>query len=125
MYKKTTEYTNGMQFIEDVLGIINQTGKGGLLVIDSIYSFMNYYFENLGIEHDNLQKSRKQAQFVNRVRIMAKKSKVAVILINQASDNIDGRRIFSMGGNFIPALGPSWDLNMDESIEMSKKGQVR
>ena len=56
---------------------------------------------------------------------MAKKSKAAVILINQASDNIDGRRIFSMGGNFIPALGPSWDLNMDESIELSKKGQVR
>ena len=86
---------------------------------------MNYYFENLGIEHDNLEKSRKQAEFVNRIRIMAKKSKVAVILINQASDNIDGRRIFSMGGNFIPALGPSWDLNMDESIELSKKGQVR
>lgn len=30
-----------------------------------------------------------------------------------------------MGGNYVPALGPSWDLNMDESIEISKKGHVR
>ncbi len=47
---------------------------------------------------------------------MAKASRTAVIMINQASDNFDGRRTFSMGGNFIPALGPSYDLNMDESI---------
>ena len=77
---------------------------------------MNSCFESLNIDHDNLEKSRKQAEFVNRIRLMAKASRTAVIMINQASDNFDGRRTFSMGGNFIPALGPSWDLNMDESI---------
>lgn len=56
---------------------------------------------------------------------MSKASKAAVLMINQASDNVDGRRSFNFGGHLIPALGPSWDLNMDESIEISKKGQVR
>lgn len=46
-------------------------------------------------------------------------------MINQASDNVDGRRSFGFGGSLLPALGPSWDLNMDQSIELCKKGQVR
>jgi hypothetical protein len=56
---------------------------------------------------------------------MSKVSKVAVLMINQASDNMDGRRSFNFGGNLLPALGPSWDLNMDESIELCKKNQIR
>ena len=123
--KKTTDYNVGMQFIEEVLEQIKRSERGGLLIIDSIYSFMNACFESCNIDHDNLEKTRKQADFVNRIRYMAKVSKTAVILINQASDNFDGRRIFPMGGNFIPALGPSWDLNMDETMEISKKGHVR
>ena len=47
---------------------------------------------------------------------MAKNSKAAVLLINQASDNVEGRRSFSMGSSLNPALGPSWDMNMDESL---------
>lgn len=104
---------------------IKETGRGGLLIIDSVYGLMNACFENFNIEHDNLEKSRKQAEFVNRLRWMAKVSKVSVLLINQASDNVEGRRSFSMGGNLIPALGPSWDLNMDESVEVCKRGQIR
>ena len=92
---------------------IKETDKGGLLVIDSVYTLMNSCFEHFGIENDNLEKSRKQADFVNRVRWMSKVSRVAVLMINQASDNIDGRRSFGFGGNLLPALGPSWDLNMD------------
>ncbi len=46
-------------------------------------------------------------------------------MVNQASDNVDGRRSFGVNSGLIPALGPSWDLNMDESIELCKKGQVR
>lgn len=56
---------------------------------------------------------------------MAKVSKAAVLMINQASDNVDGRRSFGFNCSLVPALGPSWDLNMDESIELCKKGQVR
>jgi hypothetical protein len=46
---------------------------------------------------------------------MSKMSKAAVLMVNQASDNVDGRRSFGTNA-LIPALGPSWDLNMDESI---------
>lgn len=56
---------------------------------------------------------------------MSKASKVAVLMINQASDNVDGRRSFGFGGTLVPALGPSWDLNMDESIELCKKNLIR
>jgi hypothetical protein len=56
---------------------------------------------------------------------MSKISKAAVLMVNQASDNVDGRRSFGVNNGLIPALGPSWDLNMDESIELCKKGQVR
>lgn len=77
---------------------------------------MNSCFEHFNIESDNLEKSRKQADFVNRVRWMAKISKAAVLMINQASDNVDGRRSFGFNTNLVPALGPSWDLNMDESV---------
>jgi hypothetical protein len=47
---------------------------------------------------------------------MSKLSKVAVLMINQASDNVDGRRSFNFNATLLPALGPSWDLNMDESV---------
>jgi hypothetical protein len=47
---------------------------------------------------------------------MSKLSKTAVLMINQASDNVEGRRSFGFGGSLVPALGPSWDLNIDESI---------
>lgn len=77
---------------------------------------MNSCFEHFGIENDNLEKSKKQADFVNRVRWMSKMSKAAVLMINQVSDNVEGRRSFGQPGAQVPALGPSWDLNMDESI---------
>ena len=54
MYKKTSDYNLGMQFIEEVLAQIKQSEKHGLLIIDSVYSFMNSCFENFNIEHDNL-----------------------------------------------------------------------
>jgi hypothetical protein len=56
---------------------------------------------------------------------MSKISRAAVLMINQASDNIEGRRSFGFNTVLLPALGPSWDLNMDESIELCKKGQIR
>ena len=56
---------------------------------------------------------------------MSKVSKAAVLFINQASDNIESRKSFGFVGNLLPALGPSWDLNMDESYELCKKGQIR
>jgi hypothetical protein len=56
---------------------------------------------------------------------MSKISRAAVLMINQASDNVEGRRSFGFNTALIPALGPSWDLNMDESIELCKKNQIR
>lgn len=104
---------------------IRESNRGGLLVVDSVYTLMNSCFEHFGIENDNLEKSKRQVDFVNRIRWMSKISKAAVLLINQASDNVDGRRSFGFQGSLLPALGPSWDLNMDESIELCKKGQIR
>jgi hypothetical protein len=122
-YKKTTDPTLGQQFIEETLAQIKQTERGGLLIIDSIYSFINAYIEGLGAEGDSVEKSRRQAELVNRIRSMAKVARVAVVMINQAVDCFDGRRSF--GGSVVPALGPSWDLNMDETIEISRKAQIR
>lgn len=88
MYKKTNEFMVGMQFVDEIMNQIKESGRGGLLIIDSIYGLMNSCFEHFNIEHDNLEKSRKQADFVNRLRWMAKTGRVSVLLINQASDNV-------------------------------------
>jgi len=57
-------------------------------------------------------RTRKQAEVVNRLRWLAKMSGVAVLLINHAADVIDKRRS-SNGRSIVPALGPSWELNID------------
>jgi hypothetical protein len=72
-------------------------------------------FEYHQIDSDSYEKSKKQAQLINRIRWLAKMSSCAVLLINQASDIMDKKRS-SLGRNIIPALGPSWDLNIDENI---------
>jgi hypothetical protein len=61
---------------------------------------------------------------MNRIRWLAKMSSCAVLVINQASDIIDKKRS-SLGRSIIPAMGPSWDLNVDENIELTKKGEIR
>jgi ABC-type branched-subunit amino acid transport system ATPase component len=53
------------------------------------------------------QKSKKQAEIVNRIRWLAKMAGVAVILINHAADVIDKRR-GSSGRTIVPTLGQAW-----------------
>jgi hypothetical protein len=53
---------------------------------------------------------------------MAKTTNTCVILINKVSDVLDKRRKSMTGRDTIPALGASWELNIDESLEM-KKGE--
>jgi hypothetical protein len=43
-----------MQFIEETMSQIRETDKGGLLIIDSIYTLINSCFEHFGIESDYL-----------------------------------------------------------------------
>ena len=40
IYKKTSDFSQGYNFIEESLKKIKANGKGGLLVIDSIYGFI-------------------------------------------------------------------------------------
>lgn len=64
------------------------------------------------IEQEVFQKSKKQAEIVNRIRCLAKVSGSAVLLINHAADVIDKRR-GSSGRTVVPTLGHSWELNID------------
>jgi hypothetical protein len=64
------------------------------------------------MENDAFQKSRKQAEIINRLRWIAKMSGTAVLLVNHASDLLDRRRA-SSGRSIVPTLGPSWELNID------------
>ena len=43
-----------------------------------------------------------------------------VLLINKVSDVIDKKRRTLLGRDTVPALGASWEHNVDESFEMKK-----
>lgn len=105
--------------------LIKEHAKGGLLVIDSIHTFMSSCFEFHHVENDHYQRSKRQAEVINRLRWLAKMSGTAVLVINHAADSIDKRRSEMMGRTIVPALGPSWELHIDESISLHKKGEVR
>ena len=51
-------------------------------------------------------------------------SNCAVLLINHCADNFDQKRN-SLGRMTVPSLGPSWDFNIDEKIEIAKRGEIR
>lgn len=51
-------------------------------------------------------------------------SGTAVLLINHAADLLDKRRA-SSGRTIVPTLGPSWELNIDECIYLTRKKEIR
>ncbi len=91
---------------------VKKGGRGGLLIIDSVHAFITSCLEQWVVDNDPFQRSRKQAEIVNRIRWLAKMSSSAVLLINHAADLVDKRRN-SGGRNLVPTLGPSWELNID------------
>ena len=48
----------------------------------------------------------------------------AVLFINHAADVIDKRR-GSSGRTVVPTLGHAWELNLDENIYLTRKGDIR
>lgn len=68
-------------------------------------------------------KARIQRVFVNRLREIAKKRKLAIVLINNAAALINDNKYTK--GEIRAALSTSWDNEMDESILVSKKDQNR
>lgn len=124
MYKKASDFQQGYLFIEDSMEKIKKSARGGLLIIDSIHTFVTSCLENCGIENDAFQKSRKQAEIVNRLRWLAKMSGAAILMVNHAADVLDKRRA-SSGRNIVPTLGASWELNIDESIYLTRKKEIR
>lgn len=124
MYKKTSDFGLGYAFIEETLKKIKENQTGGLLVIDSVHCFVMSYLENNSIENDAFQKSKKQAEIVNRIRWLAKVAGVAVLFLNHAADVIDRRR-GSSGRSVVPALGHAWELNIDENLYLTRKGEMR
>lgn len=76
-------------------------------MIDSVHGFIMSCLENNNIDNDVFQKSKKQAEIVNRLRWLAKMSGSAVLLINHAADVIDRRR-GSSGRTIVPTLGHAW-----------------
>lgn len=103
---------------------IKKVGRGGLLVIDSVHTFITSCLENCGIDNDAFLKSRKQAEIVNRLRWLAKMSGAAVLLVNHAADLVDKRRN-STGRSIVPTLGASWELNIDECLYLTRKKEIR
>lgn len=51
-------------------------------------------------------------------------SGAAVLLVNHAADLLDKRRS-SNGRTIVPTLGASWELNVDESIYLTRKKEIR
>ncbi len=51
-------------------------------------------------------------------------SGAAILMINHAADVLDKRRA-SSGRNIVPTLGASWELNIDESIYLTRKKEIR
>ena len=51
---------------------------------------------------------------------MAKMTNSCVLLINKVSDIVNHKRKSMIGRETVPALGASWELNVDESFEMKK-----
>jgi len=49
----------------------------------------------------------------------------AVLIINHAADLLDNKRRGSSSRTIVPSLGPSWELNIDENIYLTRKGQIR
>ena len=86
---------------------IKEKGKGGLLIIDSVHYFVMSCLEHNNLENDMFQKSKKQAEIVNRLRWLSKIAGSAVLLLNHAADVIDKRR-GSSGRTIVPTLGHSW-----------------
>lgn len=112
MYKKASDFQQGYLFIEESMEKIKKSARGGLLIIDSIHTFVTSCLENNGIENDAFLKSRKQAEIVNRLRWLGKMSGAAILMVNHAADVLDKRRA-SSGRNIVPTLGASWELNID------------
>ena len=73
---------------------------------------MKSCLESNRIEEDSFLRSRKHAEMVNRIRWLAKVAGAAVLFVNHAADVIDKRRT-SNGRTIVPAMGPSWELNID------------
>lgn len=74
---------------------------------------MTSCFEYHHIDDDSFARSKRQAEFVNRIRWLAKMASTSVLLINHAADVLDRRRSSANGRTIVPALGPSWELHMD------------
>ena len=47
-----------------------------------------------------------------------------MLFVNHAADVIDKRR-GSTGRTVVPTLGHAWELNIDENIFLSRKGEIR
>lgn len=47
-----------------------------------------------------------------------------MLLINQAADVIDKRR-GSSGRTVVPTLGHAWEMNIDENMYLTRKGEIR
>lgn len=103
---------------------IKEGGRGGVLIIDSVHSFVNSCLEFHNIENEVFHKSKKQAEIVNRIRWLAKMAGAAVLLTNHAADVIDKRR-GSSGRSVVPTLGQAWELNIDENLYLTRKGEIR
>jgi adenylate kinase family enzyme len=85
-YKKCLDdYPIQIDFLEDVFKEIQKSKKGGLIVIDNIYSLISSSFTHFKI-YDSFERTRKQAEIINRLRWLAKMSNAAVLILNKVSD---------------------------------------
>ena len=104
-----------------------QSQKVDLLIIDNIYRVIvdrMAEMESLG-KTDIYFKARMQKTFVNTLREIAKKKKIAVVLINNASAVINDKYQKWGSQDVKAALSQSWDSEMDENIRVSKLDQNR
>jgi hypothetical protein len=85
-YKKCLDdYSIQIDFIEDIFKQIQKSKRGGLIVIDNIYSLISSSFTHFRID-DSYEKTKKQAEIINRLRWLAKMSNTAVLILNKVSD---------------------------------------
>jgi len=107
---------NRIQLIIDK--VKSESKKVKLIVIDSITALLRPEFE----KSENIEKTKTLADIALKLKQIAQREKISILLVNQVSDNIDESAfsIENKARSAKPALGLFWRNLIDEAFLIEK-----